>query len=107
MKEVEGQTIGRVFGEVARQYDNNPFLMVPRDPDRSYDPDGRTISYGTAAAIVDRFAEMLVAAGYGYGHRIAVLLENRPENLLLKLACAATGVSWVPVNPDYRPAEIA
>lgn len=107
MKEVEGRTVGQLFRDSVHRYGSNPFLMIPRDPDRSYDPDGRTLTYGQAGAIVDRYAAMLVAAGYGYGHRIAVLLENRPENLLLKLACAATGVSWVPVNPDYRPAEIA
>ena len=38
---------------------------------------------------------------------MAVLLENWPEMLILKLALARCGVSWVPINADYRPAEIA
>ena len=34
-------------------------------------------------------------------------MANRPEVMLLKLACAEIWVSWVPINPDYRPAEMA
>ena len=85
----------------------SPLLIVPRDPERAYDAAGRTLSYQDAHAEVARIAGMLKAAGYGHGHRIAVLLENRAENLLVKLACAELGVSWVPINPDYRPSEIA
>ncbi|MGI9426315.1 MAG: AMP-binding protein [Hyphomicrobiaceae bacterium] len=107
MIEVEGQTIGKRFNDSVRRYASHPFLIVPRDPDRAYDRDGRMITFAEAGAAVDRYATLLSKAGYGYGHRIAVLLENRAENLLVKLACAKLGVSWVPVNPDYRPSEIA
>ena len=107
MIKIQGLTIGSALQEAARKYGQLPFLVVPRDPDRSYEPDGRTDSFSDVASQVEAFAGLLAAAGYGHGHRIAVLLENRPETLIVKLACAATGVSWVPVNPDYRPAEIA
>src|SRR5205823_4298917 len=46
-------------------------------------------------------------AGYGLGQRIATLLENRPEYVLHKLALNIIGVCCVPINPDYRPNEIA
>ncbi|MEM8862052.1 MAG: AMP-binding protein, partial [Chloroflexota bacterium] len=49
----------------------------------------------------------LTSAGYGHGHRVALLLENQPEFVLVKLACNSLGISIVPINPDYRPAEIA
>ena len=107
MIDIEGRTISQVLNDAVVQFGSDTMLVVPADPGRDYDPDGRTISYAAAGEIVDRYAERLRDAGYGYGHRIAVLLENRPENLLIKLACATLGVSWVPVNPDYRPAEIA
>ena len=47
------------------------------------------------------------ASGFGHGHRVAILLENRPEHFLHKLALNALGVSCVPINPDYSPAEAA
>jgi crotonobetaine/carnitine-CoA ligase len=46
-------------------------------------------------------------AGYGQGHRVATLLENRPEYVLHKLALNAIGACCVPINPDYRPSEVA
>ncbi|MGI9422365.1 MAG: AMP-binding protein [Hyphomicrobiaceae bacterium] len=100
-------TIGDELAAAVDRYHDAPLLIVPRDPDRDYDATGRILSYEQAQSEVARIAQMLKAAGYGHGHRIAVLLENRIENLLVKLACAVRGVSWVPVNPDYRPAEIA
>jgi crotonobetaine/carnitine-CoA ligase len=38
---------------------------------------------------------------------VALLLDNRPEHVLHKLALNTIGVSVVPVNPDYRAGEIA
>ena len=44
--------------------------------------------------------------GYGPGHRVALMLETRPEFLLHFLALNSLGVSVVPLNPDYRAAEL-
>ncbi len=82
-------------------------LSVPADAERPYHADGYRITYGEAAEVVARWQAALHAAGYGVGDRIAVLLGNRPEMMLLKLAMNGLGISWVPVNPDYRPAEAA
>ena len=46
-------------------------------------------------------------AGYGKGHRVAILLGNRPEFLLHYMALNAIGASIVPVNLDYRHAELS
>src|SRR5439155_7141874 len=46
------------------------------------------------------------SAGYGHGHRVALLLENRPEFFFHYLALNALGVSIVPINPDYRHDEL-
>jgi acyl-CoA synthetase (AMP-forming)/AMP-acid ligase II len=107
MIETEGRLIGEAFSAVVARYADQPFLVVPRDAQRGYRSGGSSTSYGDALAYVEAATAALAAAGYGHGHRIAVLLENRPEILLLKLAFATLGISWVPVNPDYRPSEIA
>src|SRR4029079_14307729 len=70
-------------------------------------PDGFEITYSEAAGRIAELAAIYRAAGYGLGHRVATLLENRPEYVLHKLALNAVGVFCVPINPDYRPGETA
>ncbi len=101
------ETIGALFEARAKTFSDHSFLQVPANAARNYHPDGYLCSYGEAAKVVAEMEAKLSDAGYGHGHRIAVLLENRPEMLLIKLALAKRGISWVPVNPDYRPAEVA
>ena len=101
------QTIGAFFRSKAECYGDNPFLVVPADTGRVYHPEGYEISYAQALETVCLWQDAFENAGYGVGTRVAVLLGNRPEMMLLKLALNGLGVSWVPVNPDYRPGEIA
>lgn len=100
-------TIQTFFREKARYYAENSFLNVPKDSGRDYHPDGYEITYAEALATIQNWQDILVAAGYGHGHRVAALLANRPEMMLLKLALNGLGISWVPINPDYRASEIA
>ena len=104
---IKNKTIAQAFAEAVAAYGDNPLFMLPTDADRSYWPEGYRISYGEAGAAIAGYRAALETAGYGHGHRIACLLANRPETLLLKLAMNELGVSWVPINPDYRPAEMA
>lgn len=103
----EHATIDQAFFSIASSYPERPFLVVPPNPQRAYDPEGRTLSYGEAARLVRRLMDRYAAAGYGHGHRIALLLESRIEHLLHKLAMNALGACCVPINPDYRSREIA
>ena len=49
---------------------------------------------------------MYAQAGYGPGHRVGVLLENRPAFFTHWLALNALGVSIVPIHSDLRAAEL-
>jgi acyl-CoA synthetase (AMP-forming)/AMP-acid ligase II len=92
--------------QVAR-YATRPLLDYPgRLADAWHEPlEG--ISYAAALARVEALRARYAAAGYGGGHRIALLLENRPLHYLHFLALNALGASVVPINPDYRAAETA
>lgn len=94
------------FSETAKAYSGHAYLCVPPLKNRSYYPNGYEISYGDAANEIGRLKSTYAAAGYGHGHRVAFLLENRPEYVLHVLALNALGASCVPVNPDYRHDEI-
>lgn len=100
-------TIGAFWDEAVERWPERPFLAVPPNPERPYLPDGFEITYGQADREIKRLAEAYRSAGYGLGHRVAILLENRPEHVLHRIALNSIGASVVPINPDYRPAETA
>lgn len=103
MIQQDGKTIGEVFAEATACWPDAAFLITPA-------PNGGVPAiwtYAETARAVTKYAATLTAAGYGHGHRIALLMGNEAEFLILKLAFAEIGASCVPVNPDYRAAEVA
>jgi len=99
-------TVFAAFSATAAAAPDHAFVAAPPAPGRAYHPDGVEITYGRARAEVDRLRAVYAAAGYGHGHRVALLLENRPEFFFHYLALNALGCSIVPVNPDYRHDEL-
>ncbi len=100
-------TIGDAFARAAAAYGPRAFLGAPAGAHRSYHRGGYEIGFAHAARDVARLREAYRAKGYGHGHRAAMLLDNRPEHFLHKLALNSLGICCVPVNPDYRAGEIA
>jgi len=100
-------TIGAALTAAAERWGDAEFVAVPPNPARSYHPAGYAIGYRSAQAEVQRLMERYAARGYGHGQRVALLLDNRPEHLLHKLALNALGACCVPMNPEYRAAETA
>ena len=103
----ETTTIGEAFGHAAQAYAARPFLAAPSGAHRIFHRDGFEIDFDTASRHVRALCDAYSLAGFGHGHRVAMLLDNRPEHFLHKLALNTLGMSCVPVNPDYRPGEIA
>lgn len=101
----DGETIGQFWTRAARRYGDRPFLAVPADSLGA--PDGLELTYAEADTRITGLANKYRRAGYGSGHRVALLLENRVEHFFHKLALNTVGASCVPINPDLRPAEIA
>lgn len=84
-----------------------PFLCYPASSTRGYDPAGSEFLYGDALAIVDGLAERYRAANYRRGHRVALVLGNRPDHFWHLLALNSIGASAVLINPEYLPSELA
>ena len=104
---MDGTTIGAAFSAAVAAHADRPFLAVPANEGRAYLPSGFEMSYGEAGKRIEELAALYRQAGYGMGHRVATLLENHPEHVLHTLALNSIGVCCVPINPDYRAAEIA
>ena len=100
------ETVYQAFSAAVERFTENTFLCVPALAGRDYLPEGLEQSYGATAEAVERLRSRYASAGYGSGHRVALLLGNRPEFLAHYIALNAVGASIVPVNPDYQHSEM-
>ena len=100
------ETVFALFEAAAARMPEGGCLCAPPMAGRPYHPDGVEISYRVAQARVAALRARCRAAGYGPGHRVALLLENRPEFHLHWWALNALGCGIVPVNPAWRQDEM-
>ena len=98
------ETIFEALQASAAAAPDNAFICVPKGT--SYAPDGFEWTYAEVVQRVTELAKRYERAGYGRGHRVALLLENRPDHFLHLFALNAVGASVVPLNPDHRHAEL-
>jgi acyl-coenzyme A synthetase/AMP-(fatty) acid ligase len=94
------------FRDAAHAWHGRPFLHVTADTAQYYRIASGTLTYGEAVEKVDTIARRYAAAGYGVGHRVGLMLENRPGVFLHWFALNGLGASVVPLNPELRAAEL-
>lgn len=99
-------TVAAAFAATAARHGPCPFLRVLPETAVAYGIDPGDLFYDTAAVFVGRMQRRYAEAGYGHGHRVGLLLENRPAFFLHWLALNGLGVSVVPIHPDLRSAEL-
>jgi len=91
----------------AGRFADNDLLVLPDAVRALWSVDRSAWTYRDMLAEVDALSARYADAGYGPGHRVALLLENRPQHFRHWLALNALGASVVPVNPDYTPDELS
>jgi acyl-CoA synthetase (AMP-forming)/AMP-acid ligase II len=104
-QQVTGTVAGAFAASVAR-FPDHDFLQVLSETAAELSVAPRSWTYTEVATEVARLRDAYAAAGYGHGHRAGLLLLNRPEFLFHFIALNGLGVSVVPVNPDWRSAEL-
>jgi acyl-CoA synthetase (AMP-forming)/AMP-acid ligase II len=99
-------TVSDAFRATASRYAQRPFLHIVADTAQRYTIEPGELTYDEALQRIDQLAQRYAAAGYGLGHRVGLLLENRPAFFLHWLALNSLGASVVPINADLRSAEL-
>jgi acyl-CoA synthetase (AMP-forming)/AMP-acid ligase II len=99
-------TVAGAFRAAAARYGGRPFLHVSPDTAQRYGIAEQTFTYGQALQRMEELALRYARAGYGHGHRVGLLLENRPAFFFHWLALNGLGTSVVPINADLRSAEL-
>ena len=99
-------TVAEAFARSAARFASNDWLQVLPETAGVYGIDARTWTYAEADREVRRLRLIYANAGYGHGHRAGLMLGNRPDFLLHWFALNGLGVSVVPVNADWRSAEL-
>ncbi len=98
-------TVHEKLLETAQRYPDNDLLVYPGWLRDRWELPQSNWTYSQAVSIIDGLARRYRAAGYGQGHRVALLQENRPSHFFHWLALNSLGVSMVPINPDYKEDE--
>jgi acyl-CoA synthetase (AMP-forming)/AMP-acid ligase II len=100
-------TVFGIFDQAARNWSDRPWLSVMPETAAAYGIQAGDVGFGEALAAVVRLRDLYSRAGYGAGHRVGLLLENRPAFFLHWFALNALGCSIVPLNPDLRIIELS
>jgi len=100
------ETVYARFCETALRRGDGAFLNVLDETANIYGLTAGDIGYRVMLERVERWRSKLAERGYGEGHRVGLLLQNRPVFLELWFALNALGASVVPINPDLRLSEL-
>lgn len=96
------------FAATAAAHPKNIFLCVPAgaDEERKSRTIFAEIDYGTAFVRILELKAIFERSGVKHGHRVALLLGNRPEYFFTLLALNALGAWVLPVNPESSADEM-
>jgi acyl-CoA synthetase (AMP-forming)/AMP-acid ligase II len=105
MSAVQG-TVYEAFRATLHRYPENEFLCILPQTAARYGIGACSYSYADAAREVETLERKYRAASVGLPHRVGLMLENRPAFFFHWLALNALGASVVPINPEWRRAEL-
>ncbi|AVO43514.1 ATP-dependent acyl-CoA ligase [Simplicispira suum] len=85
---IRRRVLGRIVADKAREQGDRPFISF----------EGRTISYRDLDVLSNKLANGLAAQGVAKGTHVALMVENKPEMVLLFVALGKLGAVSVPLN---------
>ncbi len=106
---MDASKYGTLYDSLQRtvaKHGERPAYAVPPMAGRAYHPQGWEITWRETLRAVEEKKKIYARAGFGRGHRVAMLFDQRPEFFFHYYALNALGAGVVPINPDYRHDEI-
>jgi len=89
-------TLGQLVDRNAEKYPHNLALVCNK----------KRMTYGRLKTEVDAFAKGLLAFGISKGDRVALLMHNRLEWIVVSFALVKIGAILIPINIRYRRHEL-
>src|SRR4051812_26399411 len=99
-------TVYQAFQRTLARHGNREFLSILPETAQHYGITARSYTYAQAAIEMATLAQRYANAGLRQSHRVGLMLENRPSMFFHWLALNGLGVSVVPLNTDWREAEL-
>ena len=99
-------TVYEAFSRVAARRGDAELLCVEAVTAAAYGIDPGPRSWREVAGEVERLRAAYAQAGYGHGHRVGLLLENRPAFFTHWLALNSLGISVVPIAAELGATEL-
>jgi acyl-CoA synthetase (AMP-forming)/AMP-acid ligase II len=96
-----------LLAQQAQIFATRPLFILPEHVASLWHSPRDVWTYAEVAAEVTALRGLYAGAGYRHGHRVALMLENRPDHFIHWLALNGLGVSVVPLNPDATGPELA
>src|SRR5215467_8444762 len=92
----EDRTLLDCVSDVARRLPDHPAILFK----------GTTIGYGALDRLSEACAAALQSLGVARGDRVAIVLPNCPQFVIVELAAWKIGAVLAPLNPLYTEAEL-
>ncbi|MDC4635855.1 acinetobactin non-ribosomal peptide synthetase subunit BasA [Acinetobacter baumannii] len=86
----------RIYENIFEQNSNRTALIF----------EGRSISYAEVGTQVAKVMYALKMQDLATGSVVAICLRKSPEHIYIALACALTGIIWLPVDMDSPPSRL-
>jgi acyl-CoA synthetase (AMP-forming)/AMP-acid ligase II len=99
-------SVAQAFEQAAARWPGAEFVDVLPETAAVYGIPAGPTTYAQLQGLIARQRAAYALAGYGAGHRVGLLLDNRPAFFLHWFALNGLGVSVVPINADLRAAEL-
>ncbi len=99
-------TVAQAFAAAARRWPDRPCVALLAETAAAYGLPPGEWTYAEALVRIEALRAAYARAGYGHGHRVGLLLENRPAFFWHWVALNGLGVSVAPINAELRSAEL-
>ncbi len=103
---LQASTVASALDRASRAWPDRPFLSVLPRVSKLWGIEAQEVSFHQLYNLAIELLLAYAAAGYGHGHRVGLVLDNRPSFFVHWFALNGLGVSVVPISSELRSLEL-